>query len=573
MRQLVLLCDGTNNNLTGVEKDTHVVTLAELLRADPDEKRVVFYDPGVGNPGEVPGTTLWDKARRISERIDGLAFGRGVFDNIAEGYRFLMRQWQSDADEIWLFGFSRGAFTARSIAGMVNRFGLLHPHMVSMVPTLVKVYFSEPTAAGDAITQQATRLFADAPRRRPFIHFVGVWDTVATVGTWPFSLRIKAKPTLRGKRFVHVRQALALDEHRAQFVPRAYAEHNGLVPLAEGRTGSVMQQWFRGAHCDVGGGYVLSESWLSRTPLTWLVAEAVSCGLRLHHAGQPLNNEAAAAAAVAQIIEQHTGQPCPVESGQAPHRIHAQLHSTPLWALSGMKLRDTTMAAIDDAPGEPVTMSEHPAVAAWPAQFPHDSAWRTAGLSAWWWGFLVLGLALLVGLGALLHPAGGSVRAWLHSNAQFQLWQLSAVFSTDGQWWQAAAAFVAPRWAVVCDFAFIACYAYVLATLAARAFAHAAGLNRLGRPVPKKLNVLGWALPVLVIADVLENIFTWFTFTFAHNEWWPFAAVCRAGMALAAVAKYVGLAGVLALIVGWRAVRAPASQAPAPPQGPRRQAA
>ena len=69
MRQLVLLCDGTNNNLTGAARDTHVVTLAELLRADPDDERVVFYDPGVGNPGEVPGTTLWDKARRQFERM------------------------------------------------------------------------------------------------------------------------------------------------------------------------------------------------------------------------------------------------------------------------------------------------------------------------------------------------------------------------------------------------------------------------------------------------------------------------------------------------------------------------
>jgi uncharacterized protein (DUF2235 family) len=83
MRQLVVLCDGTNNNLTGGVKDTHVIALAEMLRASPDEERVVFYDPGVGNPGEVPGTTLWDKLRRGIERVDGLAFGRGVFDNIA----------------------------------------------------------------------------------------------------------------------------------------------------------------------------------------------------------------------------------------------------------------------------------------------------------------------------------------------------------------------------------------------------------------------------------------------------------------------------------------------------------
>src|SRR5262245_40757095 len=272
MRQLVLLCDGTNNNLTGAENDTHVVALAELLRADPDAERVVFYDPGVGNPGELPGTTAWDKARRLAERIDGLAFGRGVFDNIAEGYLFLMRHWRDADDQIWLFGFSRGAFTARSIGGLVNRFGLLEPHLEAMVPTLLHLYFSDATPRGDAIARQATRLFAEAPRRLPYIEFVGVWDTVQTVGTWPFSLRIKAKPTLRGKQFVHVRQALALDEHRAQFVPRAYAEDNGPIAAAGGRQGSVSQLWFRGAHCDVGGGYRLADSALARAPLVWLVS-------------------------------------------------------------------------------------------------------------------------------------------------------------------------------------------------------------------------------------------------------------------------------------------------------------
>jgi len=235
MRQLVLLCDGTNNNLTGVASDTHVVALAELLRTDPDAERVVFYDPGVGNPGEVPGITAWDSARRFFERIDGLAFGRGVFDNIAEGYLFLMRHWRGADDQIWLFGFSRGAFTARSIGGLVNRFGILEPHLQPLVPTLLHLYFSQATPQGDAIGQQASRLFAPAPQRRALIEFVGVWDTVQTVGLWPFSLRIQAKPTLKGKRFVHVRHALALDEHRAQFVPRGYAEDNGPLPAADGR--------------------------------------------------------------------------------------------------------------------------------------------------------------------------------------------------------------------------------------------------------------------------------------------------------------------------------------------------
>ena len=553
MRQLVVLCDGTNNNLTGSAKDTHVVALAELLRTDPDDARVVFYDPGVGNPGEVPGTTVWDKVRRGIERIDGLAFGRGVFDNIAEGYRFLMRHWQSDQDQIWLFGFSRGAFTARSIGGMVNLFGLLPPHMASMVPTLVKLYFSDPTDRTRNIAEQATRLFAEAPPRRPLIHFVGVWDTVATVGTWPFSLRMKAKPTLDGKRFVNVRQALALDEHRAQFVPRAYAQDNGTFKLFDGRAGSIVQQWFRGAHCDVGGGYGPSKSALADLPLAWLVAEAVRCGLRLRDNGHPLDTEVAVAAAAAQVLAEHPPKPPPEPA--EPRRVHCQLHQTPLWALSGMKLRDTRTAAVDDAQPVPVAMAEHPSVAAWPAQFPQDSVWRGAGLSAWWWGFLAIGLVTYFAVGQLLFGDGGGLRDHAQANLQFQLWQLTALWHNGGAWWTEALAFKAPRWALAWDLLLIASYAYVLATLAARAFAHASGFNRLGIAPPKALNALGWALPLMVIADVIENLASWLAITLGHHELWLLASLCRAVMFAAVLAKYAGLAGVVALIFGWRALR------------------
>ena len=107
------------------------------------------------------------------------------------------------------------------------------------------------------------------------------------MGTWPFSLRIKAKPTLRGKRFVHVRQALALDEHRAQFVPRAYAEDNGPIQLADGEAGSVSQQWFRGAHLrtsaaatspPTGGWPVRHSTWLD---LRGGAVQSGDCGMRV----------------------------------------------------------------------------------------------------------------------------------------------------------------------------------------------------------------------------------------------------------------------------------------------------
>jgi uncharacterized protein (DUF2235 family) len=567
MRQLILLCDGTNNNLTGAANDTHVVTLAEVLRRDPDPDRLVFYDPGVGNPGQVPGTTVWDKLRRQFERIEGLAFGRGVYDNIAEGYLFLMRHWRGEADQIWFFGFSRGAFTARSIAGLVNRFGILQPQMESMVPTLLQLYFSESTDPVKAIDRQAIRLFAVGTERHPLIHFVGVWDTVASVGTWPFALRIKAQPTLQNKHFVHVRQALALDEHRAQFVPRAYAENNGATTLANGLTGSVVQQWFRGSHCDVGGGYPVADAAMARAPLAWLMAEAVQCGLRLRHAGQALLTEADAATAVSHTVAQVLGAPDPVPKGPHAAVVHSQLQKSPVWALTGLALRDTRLVVIDSGADVPVRMGEHPSVAAWNGgAFPSGTVWQHHPLKGWWWVHLVLIAAWMLTLGQLLDATPdaapgiwAAIKQWfsdaalyLRANGQFQTWQLTAFTSTDGGWWRTVQGFDSPRWALVWDLGLIASYGYVLATMVSRAFAHAAGLNRLGLAIRPVLNRLGWALPLMVFADVGENLFSWLTITLGHNELWALAAFGRVGMALCAAAKLVGLLGVLVLLVGRR---------------------
>lgn len=273
-RQLIVCCDGTNNNLTGGRADTNVVKVLKWV-GDADQR--VFYDPGVGNAGALPGATVWDGIRRRGERVAGLAFGRGVYENIAEAYEFLMRCYQP-GDELYFFGFSRGSFTARSTAGLVNQFGILQPHMQSMVPTLLHVYFSNRTGVHDeenkAVAREIRENFCSAESRAVKIHFVGVWDTVASVGMWPFAARMTARPTIKGKRFVHVRQALALDEHRAPFKPRLYVEE-----IDSGQ--SVVQRWFRGAHCDAGGGYPPDSSAISNEALAWMVVEASKCGLRV----------------------------------------------------------------------------------------------------------------------------------------------------------------------------------------------------------------------------------------------------------------------------------------------------
>ncbi len=234
-RQIVVLCDGTNANLTGGRSDSHVVTLAELLAAHPDSDRMVMYDPGVGHSATLPSAGMWDKLHRWWTRLEGLTQGRGVFENIVEGYAFIVRHWQP-GDQIFVFGYSRGAFTARSIAGLVNRFGVVRAGSESVFTTLLSIYLSGEKP-GDPSSQQAIRLLTPEDARKVRIQFVGVWDTVEAVGLPPFRARISVAPTLANKRFMHVRQALSLDESRRMFRPRVYEQPDGEFDTAFGDRG------------------------------------------------------------------------------------------------------------------------------------------------------------------------------------------------------------------------------------------------------------------------------------------------------------------------------------------------
>ena len=573
-RQLLLLCDGTNNNLSGWQADTHVVLLAELLRRHPDAGRLVYYDPGVGNPGVLPGTTWVDKAGRVGERLVGLAFGRGVFDNIAEGYRFLMQHWEP-GDEIWLFGFSRGAFTARSIGGLVNAFGIVERQHETLLPSLVSTYFARADATRKAVGAQMARLFAqgDDAAARPKIHFVGVWDTVASVGLPPFNLRISARPDLAGKHFRHVRQALALDEQRAQFKPRAYAQDDGEFALADASTGSIRQRWFRGSHCDVGGGNPYAGSEQARAPFAWMLAEAARCGLRLPVQGLDLRDEA-------QVPQVLAALEAGVPGSRGTPSLSSQTRAMPLWALTGLAVRHTERAELDDAPDAPVRMAAHPSVAAWTAPFPEGSAWRarwSARRRALLGVLLLAVLALPLALGQLHTGASGwpdaaQAAAALDANLGFQRWQLLGAFATHADWATQLRSFVGPAKAVLWDFAYTGIWASCLALLVAPAFAQVAGLTPPGRAAPRWLNRLGWALPAAVGADLAENALSLAAMACARWDLdllgWPLRLLLGA----ASAAKWLALAGVLALL-GWGwfsgvGAAARARRASSPPDSP-----
>lgn len=253
MKNIVICCDGTGNEFC--RNNTNVV-LTYML-AEKDERQVVYYDPGVGTGGweyEEEGGGLRAKADQ--------ATGHGLQRNVEDAYHYLMTRY-SPGDRVYLFGFSRGAFTVRSLAGMLYKCGLLRDDAGNLVEYAGKMYNS---AEVGGVAREFRAVFG-----RPCpVHFVGVWDTVD-------SLVMNA-----GKRFHDATlnpevsngfHALAIDEMRRDFAPCLW---DGIP--ANNQT--IEQVWFAGVHADVGGWY--DERGLSNVTLHWMLGKAVACGLRVH---------------------------------------------------------------------------------------------------------------------------------------------------------------------------------------------------------------------------------------------------------------------------------------------------
>lgn len=238
---------------------------------------------------------------------------------------------------------------------------------------LLHTYFSDRERGGKkytAIRDQISRLFTTDQTRATPVWFVGVWDTVSSVGAPLLSRTITASPTIVGKRFNHVRQALALDEYRCSFEPRPYFVDPAHDYAATGQ--SIAQLWFAGAHCDVGRGYSRAESRLSQEPLLWMLQKAVSCQPRLRAglldaAGQFDTQAVLGALAYS------------VAAGSLPHqapraRVHSETWPTALWALAGLQQRNSHVVLDAGKPQEVVPV-EHPSVAAFGLTFPADTVW------------------------------------------------------------------------------------------------------------------------------------------------------------------------------------------------------
>jgi uncharacterized protein (DUF2235 family) len=271
-RNIVLCCDGTANEFA--RHNTNVVKLYAMLQRDP-AVQVTYYHPGLGTME--PAGALTTIGRRATKLL-GMALGYGLADDIRDAYVFLMRNFQP-GDKVYLFGFSRGAYTARAVASLLHMYGLAQPDNDALVPYVIRMMMSiERADAGTGDQKKAIKDYFDLASAfktsmaradcRPW--FVGVWDTVSSIGWIENPLKL---PYIANNPDIEIgRHAVAIDERRAFF-----RSHLWRVPDDESR--DLKQVWFPGVHCDVGGGYPEAESGLSNIALEWMVSEAEAAGL------------------------------------------------------------------------------------------------------------------------------------------------------------------------------------------------------------------------------------------------------------------------------------------------------
>ncbi len=274
MKNIVVCCDGTGNEVREGAQ-SNVLELYQRLDKSSPRMQVVYYDPGLGT---LPAPGVQTRTFKFVTRVLGLAFAYGLPGNIKRAYHFLMHNYE-EGDRIFLFGFSRGAYTVRALAGMIYMCGLLDPRCDNLVDYALQVH---GTREGNR-WKVAARFRKYFPRqwarergdRR--IHFVGVWDTVKSVGLFRRSLVL---PYTRDMKAVaHGRHAVSLDERRTKYRPNLWEpEHGDEVSPGTGLP-RFQQVWFPGVHSDVGGGY--ESTGLSDVALDWMLREAEAHGVHL----------------------------------------------------------------------------------------------------------------------------------------------------------------------------------------------------------------------------------------------------------------------------------------------------
>ena len=265
-KRIVICADGTwNRPEEDLDKDypTNVLRLARAIQPIGEDgiPQQVFYDWGIGS--------YYDK-------VIGGATGLGMHKNIMDDYRYIIQNY-SDGDEIYLFGFSRGAYTVRSLCGLINNCGVLRRPDAKLIITAFE-HYKNPDPGFAPKGQQSIDFRKEHSHPSRQVHFVGVWDTVGAMGI-PISFlglfddKDEFYDTKLGRNVSVARHALAIDEFRLDFKPTIWEPREEV---------DIKQVWFAGAHGNVGGSEPDADgSSLSDFALDWMLREATASGLSI----------------------------------------------------------------------------------------------------------------------------------------------------------------------------------------------------------------------------------------------------------------------------------------------------
>ena len=310
-RKIVICSDGTGNSFE--RQKSNVARLVSLLALDDHRRQVVVYDQGIGTDAR-----RWHEIEEFRADIGdpdalavlpgphesrfgavewtalglGLAFGYGLAENVKQMYQQLASLYDDD-DSVFLFGFSRGAFTVRALAGLIHRCGLPHRDRRNDDWAFKRAWSLYRPMHPD---ERGVAEFREREEQRTCaIRFLGIWDTVKSYG----GLRPVMLPHLRHNPIVEcVRHAVALDEQRGWFDVTTWGRLDidlecdaawsriDDATKAKIKAQDIEEVWFRGCHSDVGGGN--GDEATERIALRWMLAEAHANGIALSDAGRAL---------------------------------------------------------------------------------------------------------------------------------------------------------------------------------------------------------------------------------------------------------------------------------------------
>lgn len=261
MKNIVICTDGTWNEPDQMDRDrvcpSNVVKTARAIKDDDSQQ--VYYYKGVGTKG-------------VIDKYSGGAFGHGLFKNIKKAYSYLVDNYE-DGDNIICLGFSRGAYTARSLGGLIGKCGILKKENKNHIKEAYKIYRRRKES------EEFKKKYCHENNE---ILFMGVWDTVGALGVplrslnWITQWRFKFHDVLLGDHIRYAFHAVAIDEKRRPFQPTLWK--SGSTSRRKERYADqqdVRQRWFCGAHSNIGGGYV--DTCLSDITLEWMIKKLKEC--------------------------------------------------------------------------------------------------------------------------------------------------------------------------------------------------------------------------------------------------------------------------------------------------------